>query len=596
VSRIVCYLERRAGGAMLHRVRLVGPGLDRTWTAPEEHAGGGSGGDGGGDGASGRPMPSVLPHVQSAATWVRDTLSQDGIKRLSEVCVDTEGASCSWLSAPSASQSVVVAALLQASTTSDASGAGLVGAAAAAPMTQTETSVQALALDSNGSAPQRGLSRFKAGAATGNEPRKRFAVMALPDALVRVFEDELDRVGMSVERVSSLWHLMARTWDPGAPATTRENGAADRLVSENAPSSAVLLIDPDSQRLLWAWSAAGELSAGGSMLLRMAPRPVPAGAGARTDESAGDAIAGIGRGGGPSATAPGGIGGPSRDTMVIGRSELGRLALEWLAWSAQLGQSPRRVVCLGPATAWEETPETPADLRATTLPEALALLWPGASVDFIEHNDPIGASLLHVRERDAGMALPADDPRASLAALSNRPGRADRSGTVWLALAILCASIVIGALGWRLHSGVSAAQASALAAVEKRSEVLKALETDIPFLSKEGKPEEAIRNKLSGMRGAAATLPPPRPVYDEFIRMLTALEGVNDSKMTRLTIGAGISTVILEVPDAATGPMINERLRASKGQITWQLNSPAGGESERRRINFNGTWPEGRPQ
>jgi hypothetical protein len=541
-------------------------------------------------------LPSVLPHVQAAATWVRDTLSQDGIKRLSEVCVDTEGASCSWLSAPSADQSVVVAALLQASTTSDASGAGLVGAAAAAPMTQTETSVQALALDTNGAAPKRGLSRFKGksggGATTGGEPRKRFAVMALPDALVRVFEDELDRVGMSIERVSSLWHLMARTWDPGAPATTRDNGAADRLVSENAPSSAVLLIDPDSQRLLWAWSAAGELSAGGSMLLRLAPRLAPAGAGARAGASATDAIAGFGSIG----TVAGGMGGPSRDTMVIGRSELGRLALEWLAWSAQLGQSPQRVVCLGPSTAWEESPDTPADLRATTLPEALALLWPGASVDFIEHNDPIGASLLHVRERDAGMTLAADDPRASLAALSNRPGRADRSGTVWMALAILCASIVIGAFGWRLHSGVSAAQESALAAVEKRKEVLAALETEIPFLSKEAKPEEAIRNKLSGMRGAAATLPPPRPVYDEFIRMLTALEGVNDSKMTRLTIGAGISTVILEVPDAATGPMINERLRASKGQITWQLNSPAGGESERRRINFNGTWPEGRPQ
>jgi hypothetical protein len=578
---MVCYLERGPGGSRLKRVRLVGAAFDRSWTAPV--AGEIGSGGGGSDGAA------AVSAVRSAAKWVADTLKGLGTSRLDLVCLDGEGGICTWLSAHNPAPGVV-SATIQQSVLSGSEGAGgsagrLIAAGIASGTEgggglDSDVSVQALAVAEE--EPSKGLRlslRGRGGDAAG--AKERFAVLAMRDAPVRVFLDELDGRGIDVISVESIWHALAATWDPGAQ---QEESAAVR-----APLAAVVMTDP-AGKLVWAWSAGGELLAAGQVRLRQVVRREERSAGAGSAEQA---LAKPGEG---MDDEPDEISG-----LECTGAEVGRIVMDWLAWSAQLGRVPERVLCFGPVTLpdpgnghaqWLGGP-TPASLA-----EGLGRAWGGAQIDAAAHEDPIGATLarlagvgpLGAQPAGARAAAEGDDPRRELLGLSARPGRADKRMYRSMAVGLFAAALLVAATGWQLHRAAGGGQDEILEAQKRRDETLKAMETIVPNVSKHQDPIGILTGKINELEQLNKALKPQRPILQEMSRVLRAIEGSAETRIKEMTINAAVGSVRLVVPDAETGPAVQERLTASEGEIPWRGSTPPLIGNERLYM-LTGTWP-----
>jgi|GEM_PF-637779 len=600
---IVCYVTRSGSGSMIRGLRLVAAGLAREWTAPEAQSVSSVDSDG--------PSPAVGA-ARAGAEFIAQTLAQVGMKRLSAVCLDADGAVCAWLSAPSPEASIVRATIEQSSLEADASGAG-VGAArllslsTAAPGTGSisDVSVQALATPSRGIEGGRAAggagtgggvrgfaSRLRPGKSVERAPasKERYAVLAVPDAPVRVLIDELDARGIEIGAVVTLWHAMASGWDPGAGE------------GESAPPTAVVLVEPEG-RLVWSWSRGGELLAGGTMRLStFSARAEPGKALAPVDGGA--------AGGGAPAHA-----GVSVDFSV---ADAGRLAMDWLAWSAQLGQCPRRVVCLAsPNTGSSASGDGPA-----VLGRLLARVWPGTTIDAVVHADAVGATLGRLAglgprpshpstaETNARDALPPGQrPRSALTDLSTRPGRADRAQYRWAAGAMVALALLVGATAWQIYRSVDAVRERAADAIKQRSTVLDELrvlvkDDNLPRLGR-----TQLDDRLAGaqkqLQDVLKVLRPPRPVLDETARLLEALDGIPGVKLTEYEINTVLAraTLLLPAPgdDASpeeiersrsAGPTVLERLRDSPGVLAWKGEAPAFSPQGQRRYMLTALWPE----
>lgn len=590
---------------MLIKARLIGPGVDRVWAADD--AGGSAAGEGG----------LALRGVKSASSWLVNALDAAGEKRLAALCIDVDGSSCSWLTAPDASPRVVQTLLNQAATHAEGDGASLVGAAAAAVHVKSETSVQALAVN----APAvRGVKSPAAGGSRGGRgskplpDRKRLAVLAMADAPVRVMEDELDKAGYEVRQTLSLWHALCRSWDPGAPAPDAPLESDGDAAIETLPT-AVLLVDPDAQRLVWAWSRAGRLISGGVFRLRAIPRAQTNGT---TNTLQAPGTSGGGRRFGPGAGGAGGRAGLPDHAVVVGQAEAGRLVLEWLAWSAELGQSPRRVVCIAPPPEGVSVDplDDPTGLArhehtlghaangtvvqpALSLAELLSRAWPGATIDVGHDPDPLGLTLARLSERVGsstskhGESEP-DDPRYSLTALSSRACRADRSKMMWAAGALLALAVLVGALGWRVGRASSTAAESVSKAAADRNALLKELEPLIANIMLERNKLDRISNETELLRRGVEDIGEGYPIFLETLRVVSALEGAKDVKVDVLSIST-VGSVRLIVPNEQAGPAIFEKLQSIKGDMVWTFSSPPPrNANEPRRVNFQGQWPERR--
>lgn len=571
-ERVVCYLERTAGGSLIRRVRLMtsagGAGADRTWNAPALSSGEGSGGDS--DGAA------AVTATRNAARWVAEALIQAGTRKLNCLCIDPDGSLCTWLSAPSADPSVITATLMQpdaddgSGTSATGGGAArllALGAGSADGFSPTEASVQALAtLDPPGSG--RGLTARLRGksAPEAEQSRERYAVMAVPDAPVRVFLDELDARGIEVEQTMSLWHALAIAWDPGAAESAADSEHGARVVASVSPASAIMLVDPIG-RLVWSWSQEGQLVAGGSMRLRTSRRrntehDEDAATTARRLSSASNAEA--------------------QDLTLVEftESDTGRLVLDWLSWSAQLGHCPQRVACVGPAPAADSTAGMP---DPALIGRSLGAAWPGAAIAVGTHDDPIGATLhrlLEISARDTARASDgpevaegSDDPRASLIGLSSRPGRADRSMYTWMAIGIVVAAAAVAAIGWQLHRAGKGAAAAIAQATKDRKTAL----TDVGDIVKDLdllRPNEArdsLLNKSDELRKQLAAMKPAKPFLGEVGRVFKAIKDHDGVKVNSITIGPVSATVEIVVPDGPTGPAIVQTLADDKDTLfKWQ--------------------------
>lgn len=591
---IVCYVTRSGSGSMIRGLRLVAAGLAREWTAPEAQSV--SSVDSGG------PSPAVGA-AQAGAEFIAKTLEQVGMKRLASVCLDADGAVCAWLSAPSPEPSIVRATIEQSSLEADASGAG-VGAArllslsTAAPGTGSisDVSLQALATpraaadgqDSGGGVATL-ASRLRPGRSKTRMPasKERYAVLAVPDAPVRVLLDELDARGIEVGAVVTLWHAMASGWDPRSGE------------GESAPPSAVVLVEPEG-RLVWSWSRGGDLLAGGTMRLSTFSTRAETGSTlAPVDAQA-------------TATAAPAHASVSVDFSV---ADAGRLAMDWLAWSAQLGQCPRRVVCLAsPNTGSSAGGDGPA-----VLGRLLARVWPGATIDAAVHADAVGATLgrlaglgperpqLSKQEPDA--LPPGQRPRTALTDLSTRPGRADRAQYRWAAGALVALALVVGAAAWQVYRSVDGVRERTADAIKQRSAVLDELrvlvkDDNLPRLGR-----TQLDDRLSGaqkqLQDVLKVLRPPRPVLDETARLLEALDGIPGVKLTEYEINTVLARATLSLPapgpDAtpeeiersrSAGPTVLERLRDSPGVLSWKGEAPAFSPQGQRRYLLSAIWPE----
>lgn len=641
MTGIVCYLERSGPGGAVSRIRLVGPELDRTWTSPDSGSGGGSAGASAGIGGA-DALVSPVHSLRAAAAWVAEELGR--IRELAAICIDPAGGVCGWLSTPSASPEIVVAALQQAQTSNlvpgvaeapAGSGFGLLGDGPLGP--GSDRSIEALApIDAAPTSTLR--SRFQKNAPKpGAGGKRRLAVLSIPDVAARVFIDELDKLKVEVQSVMSLWHAAAASWDPGRPAKAprgstgggSQNGHAapdDVIDSVSAPTTAVLLIEP-SGRVLWTWSIAGDLIAAGSMRARVHPRglmpsttgedgkPLPAGplpgdsqVGTLTGETGVSA-----RRLGESTVIE-----PAPTPMIqYGDPEIGRLVMDWLSWSAQLGVSPERMICLGPeTTAGRDAPLT------ASLSESLARCWPGATADVAVYDDPIGATLnrlrgLHnlglpqlgpVTAPDAA-ALAAPDPRAGLVALSRRPGRATRSVYRWGTLATLVAAVSIFFLAKRLErdSLDAAEQLDEIRAA--RVELLKTVEPLLPGVSTATGAYDLIQNKLVLAREERNKLKREHPMLPELVRLLRNMEEFDKLQIQQIEISnlRGYMTVTLPVDDPEdrdipakfyqklqADPILEMRWGSGDFEGPKITVPPKDGvpQPDRRKHYFPGTWVE----
>jgi len=386
LSGRICYLARSDAGDRLESVRLVGPSVDEVWRAPS---------------ASVEADPSES--AREAAKWVKRVLSDlAGKGSLDLVCLDPSGGVVGWLRAAGRD--------MQAAETLVRSGGGeiLVGSIEDAEGWDEFGGEEA----STGAGLMPDLAPGGATVLTAVhdgeiESSERAMVMAMRDASVRIFLNELDRRGVSVGSVQSIWHAMGAAWDPSGPlgrAPGEEAGSSAVVVAEsNESCTAVVLADPDSGRANWSWSKGGRLVAGGSMYM----------------------------GGGEAAG--------------LDRGDLGRLEADWLAWSMQLGIEPSRIVVVMPPSE-----------HAAGVGVRMGELRPSASVDLAQIPDPLGSTLTRLGSRNAMMIANPTDPRSSVPVLAALPGRASRSMFVFVSLGLLGLSAALGVYAWQLLGGARA--------------------------------------------------------------------------------------------------------------------------------------------
>ncbi|GJQ29089.1 MAG: hypothetical protein HBSAPP03_09730 [Phycisphaerae bacterium] len=355
----VCYLTRTDRGGSIRTVRLVGQASDETF--PPEGA-----------------LAGTPEDVEAAARWVRERLaSTHTAEAIAVLCLDPEGGVCTPVATPSTDPAVLAASVRFGSGDGARAGGGAFDYFAPG---DDDSSLEALP------APRPGAGSVRA------------AVLGVTDVPARLLLDALDREGIPVESVSTLWHAMARAWDPGSPRAGADDAPADA-----GPLTAVLLVDP-AGRLVWCWSAAGTLRCAGALRLRTRP------------------------------------GTNDKPEPCVGPDDAARLAAEWLSWAVQLGKSPRRAVCI-----------MPPQEDAAAFGESLGRSWAGMTIDAVGHEDPLGATMR--RLADAVENTPRTGPRIvgdGLRALSSRPGRAHRGMFRWRALGLFVGAAAIIVAGWQL--------------------------------------------------------------------------------------------------------------------------------------------------
>jgi len=420
VSRRLLYLERADRGDRLSALRLLGPRTSEVWRPADAAPGAGL-----------HTVDSNLNAVRDGAAWVRERLTSAGDRStLSTICLDPDGTLCSWLTAPS-NDPTILHAVARGVSAGGHDGEHDDHAIAAIPTARaldhfgsvgSGMSLQSLTPSLNGGTGN-GSARAtpKGKGASDVASRRRLAVLGVPDSAAGILVDTLDALGVPTPPAISLWHAMAQAWDPASPSNARTDAPhSDRLVAEDVPVTAIVLIEPQG-RLTWAWSRAGTLLTGGSMRL---PR-------ARLDPAHAAGVL------------------PADNHMArVDPSHAARLSAEWLSWSAQTGAAPGRVILL----ATDRQSGRSAGLSPAELAASLVKAWPGAVIDVITDEDPVTLTLRRTLEDDG----PATSDQ-SITALSTRPGRAHRSMYTWLALAI--AGLALGALAVAVMSWRTAADA-----------------------------------------------------------------------------------------------------------------------------------------
>jgi len=458
--------------ADLSRVRLRGDGADAAWRRPNH------------DRQEGEPVVAYAQRLaRDAAEFVDRSMGRG--RRLGPVVVGVEGAICARVSAPGAAPDVVAAALAQRE---HEWAAGV-------------ATVQALA-------PARARGADRAG--------RVFTALEQPDAVIRLFLDELDRRGWSPPAVLSLWHALALDAPTGAGVS------AEVIEHEGA--------------IVWAWARDSWLVAGGQ-------------ARAESDH-----------------------GGSAPPAQPAGAR---RVALDWLAWAAQLGTTPQSVRIRGP--------------RAEAIASAVTAAFADARVESSASDDALARAL------DAAVSASPDpaDGRGCLCDLSNRPGRAHRRLGVWAAAAVLLAALAIGAWGHRQRR--FAADARALAA-SIGADIRDRVARIDPRLADDPSPDRALASVLAQERDQHKPVEPPpapMPIRAELARLAGALAAVvadaEDANAQMIKIDELLGESNVSVPDFATGEAIIERLSETPGAMRW-TGSFLGAPPTTQRLQ--GVWVE----
>ena len=274
MSDRICYLERTDRGLALAGVRLVGGHSDDHW-----------------DATTGGTPEAVLETIDDAAVWIRQRLKSGGgsSKSLPVLCLDTDGAVCTWTKPEDSAPEMINAAIDQLDSNHEDDLEGAVHSTMGERFPNLPLEVNYESLDHE-----------------QTSEGSRQAVVATPDIPARLLIDQLDSMGIRIGRVENIWSLIAQCWDPGAPHRSSAR-ASQRVVSTDDPICGCVVMDPNRGRIIWTWSKEGKLIAAGSM---------------RISQSA-------------------------EDTQFH-ESDLSRLCADWIGWASQLGVAPLRVVLVLP--------------------------------------------------------------------------------------------------------------------------------------------------------------------------------------------------------------------------------------------------------
>ncbi len=477
--------------------------------------------------------------VQFAAQWLRSRLDAQEGSSIGLLCLDARGSVCSWVDVPSGEDAVVRAAVRQKP-------AGAWGDWSSVPALEGAGTVESL-LPTSGSSLQpvgAAQSNGQAGLAVRRSApaqSRRSAVVGVSDLPVRLLLDELDAMRIGVGRVVTFWQAMALAWDPSSERVDSD----DPLVSSARVDTAVVLIEPEG-RVQWTWSSQGELVAAGSAMLE------------------GDALG----------------------ENAEGRSfAAGRLAVDWLAWTAQLGRSPRRVICLideGTGTSH----------GAGSFGESVTDIWPGAAVDLLRVDDPVLSTFLRLGERTPGGKLRRDLSKAGqIGALASRPGRTHRSMYRWLAGAVAIGAVALFIAGYKIR--VSSGEAETQASVVRN-------ESNALILSKLGDRADPVYPMLSlqSMLDAERQAVSSRASLTEVHSVLQAIDdvqfamvsGMRGVQLVRLVVDQ--SSLLLDVESETTqqAETASDLLNNATQGINWARGSMRPGQSGKTRVSITGYW------
>ncbi len=503
-----CFLH-----ADLDELRLYTDGTGRTgapdvWTAPPLAA----------DVGAAETPAFFRARAQAAGIWLA---RHPGAKRgIALACLDVSEISCLWLRAPSAAPQVLATALR-----------------ALGQDWGPEFAIGSIEPIAPTAAPQSRFTR-KADAADSG-----FAgvVIRTPDAIVRLWLDELDKRGVRPGAVVTLWHAMALAWDDAAPG-------ADSV-------TATVLVEPD-RRLIWAWSRSGEFITGGSVTLPGAPPPIP------EDQPAEDTHAHI-------------------DWTAHAAQ---RLSLDWLSWSAQTGVMPQRLMIVGPGSA-----EIARVLRAS---------WKDIPARTDDTADPLGATITRAAvgaDRHDAAATSAPTGASCLPSLTARPTRAVRTRYMLGGVATLAVAAGVALLGLRFQSAARDTRAAGEDIKKQVAERVTSLTTELP--QGVSNVRMALDSRLADMR---RTDPPrlpasPRPIWQETRRFLDEIakhEGVKIADQLFIE-SRNNSAVTLDIPDRRAAEALAPALEATTNGLSWKRQNI--GVPNDQQLRITGTWIEPRP-
>ncbi len=495
-------------------LRLLTPGREQEWRAPDLETIDP-------DSSQIDSLAEVTARLAGAAVWLADAISPNN--RIGAICVGVEQAGCVWITAPSADSNVISAALRKRD--QEWGDAGVVGSAQALAEAPPARKMEFTLL------PKRSP-RVEQDAAKSTDPIHQ-TVLRLEDGAVSLWLDELDRRNIRVDTVLSLWHAAAQAWT--TPSASASNGAA--------PLEAILLIDEAGQAI-WCWAQAQSLLAAGRFHLPPAARD--------------------------SAHA-----GPEDDTPDDARAEAGRLALDWLTWSAQLGDQPQRILLVA-----DNINRFAAELKRA---------WPAAKIDARAIHDPVGATLFALAKSE-NLARTAESPARSVTSLSTRPGRSHRRLFHWAAAAIFVLAFAAAAFGVR-----SFARASELRAESRafKSEIKSKLEAVDPALARDPRPERALQSRLIRIRQQNPDLvapPSPKPLLDEFVRLATQIQKLQetDGAITRFQISSDSGFALLNLKAFEPAEEIRSNLEQDTGSLQWRGRIE--GSTPNLTLRLSGDW------
>jgi len=553
VSVRVAYMRRVRRGGLLGGLRLVGATGEASW---QPRAG----------------SEQEASAFMDAAKWIKQTLegprSRDALETL---VLDANGAACSWLTCTSTDLSTVGAAARGAGVADDESGGSSTSPVEFFAPSDMDSSVQPLGVEIK---PESKHTFLKSRKSKDAPVPQRVAVLATSDVPGRVLVDELDRLGVRVGHVCTIWHAMASAWgttanSPGNPvkgASSRESVAT----SSGDAIVGVVLIDPDGQ-LLWCWAHEGELLASGSMRLRTL-RAVTVGGG---DEDAAAVIA-------------------------CDAGDVGRLVNEWLGWSMQLSRGPTRVVCVLPESMGDVQPDDSPVMRAGEFGEAFASKWAMASVDAVVHDDPIAATLKRmVNVLEATPASATLQPGQALLTLSNRPNVQTRRLYVWGAAALFAIAGAVGALGWMFQRQAANAEERAMgyrAAWQKPAKDIYPQAFDAGFqkgLSPLAKLTDEVKRREDAM-SKPTIASDIKPVMAELEKISLVLSAPN-VKVENIVLDSGsVPRVMVVVPTTRDAELLLEGLRRVSGGVltNWTMSMQDVSGTGERRATFESKWPD----